>query len=82
MVMSGQSFDLTTFFLGRLRPPKWLTSTSSTYFRHSLTTAFLEPAEGEMKVCGQIGYQTWDLPGSTEDNSETIFLISQRQHML
>ena len=24
---------LTTLFLGRLRPPKWLTSTSCTYFR-------------------------------------------------
>ena len=30
---SGQSFNLTTLFLGRLRPPKQLTSTSCTYFR-------------------------------------------------
>ena len=27
-VMSGQSVNLTTLFLGRLRPHKWLTSTS------------------------------------------------------
>ena len=32
-VMSGQSVNLTTLFLGRLRPPKRLTSTSCTYFR-------------------------------------------------
>ena len=32
-VMSGRSVNLTTLFLGRLRPPKWLTSTSCTYFR-------------------------------------------------
>ena len=33
--MSGRSVNLTTLFLGRLRPPKRLTSTSCTY---SLTT--------------------------------------------
>ena len=32
-VMSGWSVNLTTFFLGRLRPPKQLTSTLCTYFR-------------------------------------------------
>ena len=32
-VMWGQSVNLTTLFLGRLRPPKRLTSTSCTYFR-------------------------------------------------
>ena len=32
-VMSGRSVNLATLFLGRLRPPKWLTSTSSTHFR-------------------------------------------------
>ena len=32
-VMSGRSINLTTLFLGRLRPPKRLTSTSHTYFR-------------------------------------------------
>ena len=31
-VMSGRSVNLTTLFLGRLRPPKPLTSTSCTYF--------------------------------------------------
>ena len=30
--MSGRSVNLTTLFLGRLRPPKRLTSTSCTYF--------------------------------------------------
>ena len=32
-VMSGRSVNLTTLFLGRLRPPKRLTSTSYAYFR-------------------------------------------------
>ena len=32
-VMSGRSVNLTTLFLGRLRPPKRLTITSCTYFR-------------------------------------------------
>ena len=32
-VMSGRSVNLTTLFLGRLRPPERLTSTSCTYFR-------------------------------------------------
>ena len=31
-VMSGRSVNLTTLFLGRLRPPKRLTSTSCTSF--------------------------------------------------
>ena len=55
MVMSGRSVNLTTLFLGRLRPPKRLTSTSCTYFCQYLTTALLEKAEGETKVCGQTG---------------------------
>ena len=58
--MSGRSFILTTLFLGRHRPPKRLTSTSCTYFRQLLTTALLEKAEGETKVCGQTGYRTQD----------------------
>ena len=48
--------QLTTLFLGRLRPPKRLFSTSCTYFCQSLTTAPLESAEGETKVCGQTVY--------------------------
>ena len=55
--MSGRSVNLTTLFLGRLYDPKGLTSTSFTYFG-LLTTALLESAEGETKVCGQTGYQT------------------------
>ena len=47
--------------LGRLRPPKRLTSTSCTYFRQQLTTALLESAKGETKVCGQTWYRTQDL---------------------
>ena len=31
-VMLGGSVNLTTLFLDRLRPPKWLTSTSCIYF--------------------------------------------------
>ena len=61
MVMSGQSFNLPTLFLGRLRPPKRLTSTLCTYFRQKLTTALLESAEGETKVCGRTGYRPRDL---------------------
>ena len=38
---------LTHTFLGRLRPPKWLTSTLCTYFCQKLTTALLESAEEE-----------------------------------
>ena len=48
--MSGWSVNLTTLFLGSLRPPKRLTSTSCTHFRQKLTTALLEKAEGETKV--------------------------------
>ena len=59
--MSGLSVNLTTLFLGRLRPPKRLTSTLCTYFRQKLTTASLESAERDTKVCGQTGYQTQDL---------------------
>ena len=59
--MSGRSVNLTTLFLGRFRPPKRLTSTSCTYFRQLLTTALLEKAKGETKVCCQSGYRTQDL---------------------
>ena len=55
-----RSVNLTTLFLGRLRPPKRLTSTSCTYFRQKMTTALLEKAEGEMNVCCQTGYRTQD----------------------
>ena len=61
MVMSGRSVNLPTLFLGRLRPPKRLTSTLCTYFRQKLTTALLESAKGETKVCGRTGYRTRDL---------------------
>ena len=47
--MSGQSVNLPTLFLGRLRSPKRLTSTLSTYFRQKLIIALLESAEGETK---------------------------------
>ena len=58
--MSGRSVNLTTLFLGRLRPPKRLTSTSCTFSRQYLTTALLEKAEGDTKVCCQTGYRTQD----------------------
>ena len=61
MVMSGRSVNLPTLFLGRLRPPKRLTSTLCTYFRQKLATALLESAEGGMKVCGRTEYRTRDL---------------------
>ena len=56
--MSGRSVNLTTLFLSWLRPHKLLTSTSCTYFPQQLTTALLEKAEGETKVCCQTGYRT------------------------
>ena len=59
--MSGQSVNLPTLFLGRLRPPKRLTSTLCTNFLQKLTTALLESAEGEIKVCGRTVYRTRDL---------------------
>ena len=55
--MSGRSVNLTTLFLGRLRPPKRLTSTSCTYFGQLLTTALLEKAEGETKVVASPGIE-------------------------
>ena len=47
VVMSGRSVNLTTWFLGRLRPPKQLTSTKCTHFASNLTPTLLESAEGE-----------------------------------
>ena len=61
MVMSERSVNLTTLFLGRPRPLKWLTSTKCTYFRQKLTTALRESAEEEKKVYCRTGYQTRDL---------------------
>ena len=61
MVMSGRSVNVTTLIpgeLGRLRPPKQLTSTKG----HILApVTLLESAEGVMKVSGRIGYRTSDL---------------------
>ena len=54
--MLGRSVNLTTLFLGRLRPPKQLTSTSCTYSNWQLP--FLKKAEGETKVCCQTGYRS------------------------
>ena len=61
MVMLGRSVNVPTLFLGRLRRPKRLTSTLGTYFRQKVTTALLESAEGETKVCDRTGYRTRDL---------------------
>ena len=44
MIMSEWSVNLTTLFLGRVRPHKWLTSISFSYFGQKLTTALLESA--------------------------------------
>ena len=53
--MSGWSVNLTTLFLGRLRP-KQLTSTLCTYFGRNWQVPL-----GERKVCGLIWYLTWGL---------------------
>lgn len=42
--------DIATLFLGKLKRPKWLTSTKCLYFRPLLRTAFLKLAEGKTKV--------------------------------
>ena len=55
--MSGRSVNLTTLFLGRLRPPKRLTSTSCTYLRHYLTPALLEKAAIVNPGCDRSGIQ-------------------------
>ena len=73
MVMSGPLVNLPTLFLGRLRPPKRLTSTLYTYFRQKLTTALLESAEGETKVCGRTGYRTRNLWLSKQTRGEGTY---------
>ena len=55
--MSGRSVYLTTLFLGRLRPPKGLTSTSCTYFRQLLTTALLEKRKEKRKYVARPGIE-------------------------
>ena len=64
----------TTLFLGRLRPPKWLTSTSRTYFHKRLTTAFLESVEGETKVHDRTGYRTQYLWLSSQMHYQQLIL--------
>ena len=54
-VMSGRSVNLNSPMLGRLRPPKRLTSTSLTQFCQQLTTVLQHSAEGETTVCGRTG---------------------------
>ena len=57
MVIWGRSVNVTTLFMGRLRPPKQLTSTKV----HILSpVTLLESAEGETKVRCRIGYRTSD----------------------
>ena len=53
--MSGRSVNLTTLFLGRLRPTKRFNSTKCTNFQKLLVTTLLESAEGEMNVYGRAG---------------------------
>ena len=52
MVMSRQSVNLTTRFLGRLRP-RQLTSTQCTFFCQKLTTALLESVAERERVHDQ-----------------------------
>ena len=61
MVMLGWSANVTTLFMGRLRPPKQLTSTK---LHILLPVTLLESAEEDMKVSDRTvrtGYQTSDL---------------------
>ena len=52
-VMSGRSVNLTTLFLGRLRP-------RAHTFASNWQLPFLKKAEGETKGCCQTGYPTQD----------------------
>ena len=62
--MSGQSVDLTTLFLGRLRPPKWLSSTLCTYFRQQLTKlSLLNRRKEKQKYVAGLGIEP-GTPGS------------------
>ena len=60
-VMSEKSVNIAALFLGMLRSPKQLTSTSCTYFRQQVITALLKPAEGETTVFGRTGHRARDL---------------------
>ena len=56
--MSGRSVNVITLFLGRLRPPKQLTSTKV----HILSpVTLLDSAERETKLSSRTGYRTSDL---------------------
>ena len=55
MVMPRWSVNLTTLFLGRLRP-EWLTSTWCTSFHQLLTTARLETAVGQEMTIQMISW--------------------------
>ena len=46
MAMSRRSVNLTTLFLGKLRPPKRLAGTQWPCFCQQMTTALLESMEG------------------------------------
>ena len=72
-VMSGRSVNLTTLFLGRLRPPKRLTSTSCTYFRQQLTTSLFE------KAIDQIKYFITELSHIGFDGSPNVIYITKRE---
>ena len=56
--MSGPSVNLTTLFLGRLRTPEPVLRVHT--FASNVTTALLESAEGETKICGRTRYRTRD----------------------
>ena len=57
---------MTTLFLGRLKPPMQLASTSCTYFCQQLTTALLESVEGETEV------QSTLIISKSKGSSETL----------
>ena len=72
--MSGRSVNLTTLFLGRLRPPKRFINTSCTYF---LTTALLESAEGEtwpdrVSNPGSLTFESDALPTALHGPSQLV----------
>ena len=68
--MSGRSVNLTTLFLGRVRPPKWLTSTSCTYFRKEkrkyVARPGIEPRTCDLRYRCPTDWATW--PGKMRVN--------------
>ena len=61
LVMSRRLVNIITLYLGRVRPPKRLSSTKCLYSLQYLKTVLLKAEEGEKKFSGRTWYRTQDL---------------------